>query len=1044
MIPRRIKLSGFLSYKDEQEISFDGASLWMLAGLNGTGKSSIFDAMTYALFGHHRGGALNAGELINKDSKALSVEFEFLVDGQPFRILRTLRKDARGGTKGTQNIFRIDATTSKPVAIPDTSLSDGFKNWVREKIGLNFETFTSSVLLLQGRAEKLLDGGPKDRAAVLAGIVDLERYQSLHEKADAKRKAIKTERDLVEGQMTGIPEVTEIELIAADNKIDETEQAKTDATKDADRLQNLEFESRRWAELQARRTGLNNRWQKGETLIGESAAIETAYRRSRELKEVIPHLLIIQEKQRAIEESDRSAQQLNDLKEQTEAQRLELDGSLELCRKKKSSHHVSLMQYDQRLEQIRGQLREMAGPLSQLGNYEHESARLKRLDADLQRLPANLAESVRAAEAAFNNTVELGKVVPLLDQFASTRLQLRDATKRGGELACAEKETREAGEKTKQQHADAKARFDLAAQDRRRADDAVTEARLGFQHAKAAATEFEKLEGSRVCRACGQALTPAHWKLEKVKRDEELTAATAAHAKASAAQKNAVKAETTAREAFEQADRELQNLRDVYRDTTTEARRTREEVERLIEECRLAYQYLPLTYRERVAATPPADWLATKWPTADEQRQFKKEAESLDATRDLLQQLREQLAKYDRLLAQRNSARETVERMQAMLGNCEPAALRKEETNLKAEEEAHAGKVRGTKALIQEADREMEQFSRQLADLQKSLARIESQLNVESATCIQHRDAIERAGKLLPANWREAASKAGLAEQNRWKAELESLDRRGTTERYEELARTRASIDALNEEIALARDEESRVPVEAKRPVEEVKALLARARIAVNERGQLLQAAREEKAILDRQRADREKLRLQSLALDREQIQWTALAQLLGRDRLQRHLVRTAERQIVDYANGILDRLSGGQLFLRLCGGEEGTGAERALELEAYNRLTGESPINVNFLSGSQRFRVAVSLALGIGQYASRQHRPIESVIIDEGFGCLDRNGRQVMIQELQNLRGHLQCILLVSHQEEFADAFADGYRFELTDGATRIKRFQK
>src|ERR1700722_17257726 len=105
---------------------------------------------------------------------------------------------------------------------------------------------------------------------------------------------------------------------------------------------------------------------------------------------------------------------------------------------------------------------------------------------------------------------------------------------------------------------------------------------------------------------------------------------------------------------------------------------------------------------------------------------------------------------------------------------------------------------------------------------------------------------------------------------------------------------------------------------------------------------------------------------------------------------------------------------------------------------------TGERAINVTFLSGSQKFRVAVSLALGIGQYASRQHRPIESVIIDEGFGCLDSQGRQVMIQELQNLRGQMRCILLVSHQEEFAEAFADGYHFQLESGATRGKRFQK
>jgi len=141
----------------------------------------------------------------------------------------------------------------------------------------------------------------------------------------------------------------------------------------------------------------------------------------------------------------------------------------------------------------------------------------------------------------------------------------------------------------------------------------------------------------------------------------------------------------------------------------------------------------------------------------------------------------------------------------------------------------------------------------------------------------------------------------------------------------------------------------------------------------------------------------------------------------------------------------ICDRLSAGQLYLKLSGEADGDGASaKALELEAYNRQTGEKPINVAFLSGSQKFRVAVSLALGIGQYASRQHRPIESVIIDEGFGCLDRYGRQVMIQELQNLRSQMRCILLVSHQEEFADAFSDGYHFELEEGATRVKRFQR
>jgi DNA repair exonuclease SbcCD ATPase subunit len=136
-----------------------------------------------------------------------------------------------------------------------------------------------------------------------------------------------------------------------------------------------------------------------------------------------------------------------------------------------------------------------------------------------------------------------------------------------------------------------------------------------------------------------------------------------------------------------------------------------------------------------------------------------------------------------------------------------------------------------------------------------------------------------------------------------------------------------------------------------------------------------------------------------------------------------------------------LDRLSAGQLALQLVPGADGQGATHALELECVNRASGSSPINVTFLSGSQRFRVAVALALAIGQYASRGHRPIESVIIDEGFGCLDRQGRQGMIQELLNLRAYLRCILLVSHQEEFAEAFADSYRFRLEDGSTSVER---
>src|SRR2546423_12470272 len=150
----------------------------MLAGLNGSGKSAIFDAVTYALFGHHRGGATGAAELINKESDGLAVEFDFLLDGELHRVKRTLTKGAKGNTSATQQVLHFrppadGARAGKWDPVPDTGRKVEFDTWIRDRVGLNYETFTSSVLLLQGKSEKLLDSSPRGRFEVLPGIVAL-------------------------------------------------------------------------------------------------------------------------------------------------------------------------------------------------------------------------------------------------------------------------------------------------------------------------------------------------------------------------------------------------------------------------------------------------------------------------------------------------------------------------------------------------------------------------------------------------------------------------------------------------------------------------------------------------------------------------------------------------------------------------------------------------------------------------------------------------------------------------------------------------------
>jgi DNA repair exonuclease SbcCD ATPase subunit len=155
---------------------------------------------------------------------------------------------------------------------------------------------------------------------------------------------------------------------------------------------------------------------------------------------------------------------------------------------------------------------------------------------------------------------------------------------------------------------------------------------------------------------------------------------------------------------------------------------------------------------------------------------------------------------------------------------------------------------------------------------------------------------------------------------------------------------------------------------------------------------------------------------------------------------LQGKLVEAARVGITEAANRELDAISRGTLRLEMQRKVKRNGEEAELELMVLDRAAVREPIDAAYLSGSQRFRVAVALALGIGQYVGGAARGQRAVIIDEGFGSLDADGVDAMAQHLRDLSGRLDRVVLVTHQQAMRKHFDDGFLIQRKNGTTRAR----
>ena len=179
MIPVRLHVHNFLCYRQVPPLEFGGIHLACLAGDNGSGKSALLDAMTWALWGKAR--ARSDDDLVYAGERDMEVQFDFAVGHERFRVIR---KRSKGSIRRTgQSVLELQVATQAGF----TSMSGGTIRETERKIvdllRMDYDTFINSALLLQGRADEFSMKRPGERKQVLANILGLSLYDALEKVA---------------------------------------------------------------------------------------------------------------------------------------------------------------------------------------------------------------------------------------------------------------------------------------------------------------------------------------------------------------------------------------------------------------------------------------------------------------------------------------------------------------------------------------------------------------------------------------------------------------------------------------------------------------------------------------------------------------------------------------------------------------------------------------------------------------------------------------------------------------------------------------------
>lgn len=1008
MRPIKLTMTAFGPYRDEQTIDFTELQdhrLFVISGMTGAGKTSIFDAISYALYGTASGEDRSDFRMLRShfagDEVHTSVDFIFASGNRTYRVFRQMghrKKGNKNETGGKIELYEVTNGEETPCArftVSDVNAK------LEQIIGLTKEQFSQIVMLPQGEFRKLLTSETENKENILRRIFRTQLYERLEAKFYEQSKQLRDRHTEANAKLTvQMHHAAETMPEREGSLLSETLQQEVYSPRQV--MDGLRAEQAYYAEQ------TKHAEQKRQALAEKLQALESQYLDAKELnmkfaeleqqRAKMSELASRQEAMQAMEQQLQRAEQAARLKpyeeqavqaaqaaeriawQHREAERHAQSAKQQLAEARAHYEREAAREEERkRAEAALNRLRELEPVVASLDHKRREVADLQAKRAALiseqEQLDQRIAEHKQILQQMSDDIVSLESAVQHLPRLLERLDRKRQKARLLQELVGLEQQL--------DKWAEAEEQSVKQLEIRRREHDEMEAAWLEGQ----ASLLAMHLHEGQPCPVCGSVDHP-----RKATADSPLPS-----------REHLAKQ----KEALRQAEQELH----AAQAQIAAAQANKQGKLELLQEYGIA----------------PEHFASQLTVVISEGKALSQEVAKLQKQSDRLAQLRtehkQRLEQSERIALEREQTLQSLQEIAVQ--HSKVSALLESEleripAGLQAPEQL-ASEIREQQAQLDKLTAAWQEAQRRLQEADKLAAEASSLLS--SAVKQSHEAALQ--AELAERRFIEEIEKAGFGTKEQYAAAQASERERDSWR--EQLSHYRDACLLVREQVqTLERMLQDKQPAD-----------LSVLEAAVNEKRQELDIATAQLQSAARFEKDAKQLlhavdqAYQSVTqLEAELAKVLDLYQVMKGDNplkmsFERYILIEYLEQILQAANVRLQALSNGQYWLQRSDRLEARGRQSGLGLDVYDAYTGQNR-DVKTLSGGEKFNASLALALGMTDViqAHQGGVSIEMMFIDEGFGSLDEESLNKAVATLIDLQKSGRMIGVISHVPELKEAF--------------------